>query len=346
MAIPVRAACIHADPGTEGHRYIEIDAIKAIGILGVVLIHSVPTPWPALQTPGERWLLAATRFAVPGFLMASGFLYSTRGDLPSGATTGRLRRLLLPYLVASAAAQTRRYLMGGPISLDTIAYDFFTGSSLNLYYFVFVLFWLILSAPLLARLPDRLLVLAFPLLLALQVADEMGTLHLSATWAWRNPLRWAAYFLFGWLLRLHQSEWSRWVRSSGRWLGTTLASLVVVGWIGMAMLDQRPAALAAWLHTYLMICSIVVLASRAQWRSPTLEWLSNATYPIYLYHFYFIWMATETLSVWIPAEAAPGGSGVGALLAARWAAGMAGSLGMIAVARWYQGSRSREWLGA
>ena len=65
-AMPVRGADIRADPATAGHRYREIDALKAIGILTVVLIHSVLAPWPELQSPGERWLLAATRFAVPG----------------------------------------------------------------------------------------------------------------------------------------------------------------------------------------------------------------------------------------------------------------------------------------
>jgi surface polysaccharide O-acyltransferase-like enzyme len=331
---------------TAGHRYTEIDAIKAIGILSVVLIHSVLAPLPELQTPGERWLLAATRFAVPGFLLASGFLYSTGRAIPFEVTARRLRRVLLPYLVASAIAQTRRFLVGGPISLDTIAYDLLTGSSLNIYYYVFVLFWLILSAPLLARIPGRLLLLALPLLLAFQVADELGMFHLATTWAWRNPPRWGAYFLLGWLLRLHYFEWSRWVRVSTRWHGPTLALLVAAAWIAMARLDQPLAGLAAWLHTYVILCSIVVFAGRPQWRSPILEWLSNATYPIYLYDLYFIWLATEMLSIWVPAAAHPGGGGIGAFLICRWAAGMAGSLALIAVARWCAGSRSRQWIGA
>jgi fucose 4-O-acetylase-like acetyltransferase len=337
---------ICGDPGSGGHRYTEIDAIKALGILTVVLIHSVPTPWQELQTPGERWLLAATRFAVPGFLFASGFLYATQLEVPWGVTAGRLRRVLVPYLIASAVAQIRRFLLGGPMSLDTVSYDLLTGSSLNVYYYVFVLFWLILATPVLARLPERLLLLALPVLLALQVADEMAVFHLSTTWSWRNPLRWGAYFLLGWLLRLHYSEWSRWLHISGRWLGATLACLVAAGWIAMAVLAQPVTGLVAWLCTYAMICSIVVFATKPRWRRPTLEWLSNATYPIYLYHYYFIWMAMEALPAWVPTEPLRGGGGVGVFLLSRWAAGMAGSLGLIAVARWCAQSRSRKWLGA
>lgn len=340
------ATDFHADQRTGGHRYSEIDAIKAIGILGVVLIHSVPTTWQEWQTPGERWLLAVTRFAVPSFLLASGFLYAARRKVPSDVTVRRLRRVLLPYLVASAVAQSRRFLLGGPMSLDTVAYDLLTGSSLNVYYYVFVLFWLILLVPLLARLPERLLLLALPLLMGCQVADELGTFDLSTAWAWRNPLRWAAYFLLGWLLRLHYPTWSQWVRVSGRWLGATLAALVAAAWIAMAVLDPSLAGLAAWFHTYAMIGCIVVLVSRAQGRSPTLEWLSNASYPIYLYHLYFIWMAAEILPARIPAEAFPGGGGVWALVASRWVAGIAGSLAVVAMTRWCAGSRSRKWLGA
>jgi len=342
----VRTTDVRADPGTAGGRYLEIDALKAIGILSVVLIHSVVAPLPELQTPGERWLLAATRFAVPGFLLASGFLYSSRRAIPFEVTSGRLRRVLLPYLLASAVAQARRFLLGGPISLDTIAYDFLTGSSLNIYYYVFVLFWLILSAPLLARMPGRLLLFAFPLLLGFQVADELGMFHLGTTWGWRNPLRWGAYFLLGWLLRLHHSEWSPWVRVSRRWLGPALVLLVAAAWVAMARLDQPLAGLAAWFHTYLILCSIVVLVGRQRWRLPGLEWLSNATYPIYLYHLYFIWIAAEISSVGVPTATPPGPGGIGVFLVSRWAAGMAGSLALIAAARWCAGSRSRKWIGA
>jgi len=340
------ATGVDPGPGTAGYRYAEIDALKALGILTVVLIHSVSTPWLQSQTPGERWVLAVTRFAVPGFLFASGFLYSTRNAVPRATTVGRVRRVLLPYLVASAVAQARRYLMGGHISLGTIAYDLVTGSSLNPYYYVFVLFWLILLTPALARLPERRIPLVCTVLLALQVADELGIFHFSTTWAWRNPLRWGAYFVLGWLFRLHYSPWTRWVVASRRWLGTTLASLVAAAWIAMAALDQPLATIAAWLHTYAMICAIVVLARGPRRHSATLEWLSNATYAIYLYHIYFIWMATGIVWMWVPAAARPGQGGIGAFLFSRWAAGMAGSLGMIAVARRCAGSRSRQWLGA
>ena len=72
-------------------RYPEIDAIKAAGIVTIVLIHALRSPWDAGVSELERWLGHVTRFGVPGFLFASGFLYA--GAPADSVTTGRrLRR--------------------------------------------------------------------------------------------------------------------------------------------------------------------------------------------------------------------------------------------------------------
>ena len=61
-------------------RFAEIDALKAVGIVTVVLIHSFRSPFDPTVSPGEVWLGHLTRFAVPAFLMASGFLYAGDHD--------------------------------------------------------------------------------------------------------------------------------------------------------------------------------------------------------------------------------------------------------------------------
>ena len=83
-------------------RLVPIDVLKGVGIVSVVWIHA--SSGPAIGEPGllERFLLQLTRFAVPAFLAASGYLYAARERVPGAVTRTRLRRVLLPYLLASA----------------------------------------------------------------------------------------------------------------------------------------------------------------------------------------------------------------------------------------------------
>ena len=54
-----------ASSGTE--RFAEVDWLKAVGILVVILIHTVRSPWEIGAAPVELWLGHVTRFAVPAF---------------------------------------------------------------------------------------------------------------------------------------------------------------------------------------------------------------------------------------------------------------------------------------
>ena len=86
-------------------RFSEIDHLKAIGILVVILIHSIRAPWDPRISQIEAWIGLATRFAVPGFLLCSGFLYATTARIPRTIVLRRLRRVLFPYLIVSLGAQ-------------------------------------------------------------------------------------------------------------------------------------------------------------------------------------------------------------------------------------------------
>ena len=60
---------------------------EGVGILLVVLIHSLRPNWDPGISGAELWLGSITRFAVPGFFAASGYLYAT--DQPiAGAVVG------------------------------------------------------------------------------------------------------------------------------------------------------------------------------------------------------------------------------------------------------------------
>ena len=67
---------------SETERFFEIDLIKGVGILAVVLIHCKRHSFDVNISPVEIWLGAITQFAVPGFFLASGFLYATTPPVP------------------------------------------------------------------------------------------------------------------------------------------------------------------------------------------------------------------------------------------------------------------------
>ena len=179
-------------------RYPEIDAIKAAGIVTIVLIHALRSPWDAGVSELERWLGHVTRFGVPGFLFASGFLYA--GAPADSVTTGRrLRRLLAPYLVASAVAQLWRARAGLPHEGGSLLADLLLASSLGPYYYVLVIALLVLLCPLIARLPLPVLHAATGALVASQwFVDAASVGMLPLYWHLRSPLLWWGYFALGW----------------------------------------------------------------------------------------------------------------------------------------------------
>ena len=135
-----------------GERFPGIDAIKVAGIVTIVLIHALPPPWDATATPLERWLHQLTRFGVPGFLFASGFLYAP-GPADLATTRRRLRRILVPYLIASLLAQLWHLAHGATLSEagGVLGRTCCFGSSFGPYYYVFVIAVLVALTPVRSR---------------------------------------------------------------------------------------------------------------------------------------------------------------------------------------------------
>ena len=130
-------------------RFAEVDLLKAVGALAVLLIHTVRSPFEAAASPPELWIGQLTRFAVPGFLAASGFLYATRETVTWETTRGRLVRLALPYLLFSAVAQALRHLQGTTVwgtGSGDLWIDLLFGASLGPYYYVFIAALLVATA--------------------------------------------------------------------------------------------------------------------------------------------------------------------------------------------------------
>ena len=85
----------------DGHaaraRWDSIDFIKGLACIAVVLIH-VNFPWP-LGNPVK----VCSRFAVPLFLVVSGFFFTSKGTCSLGSTARKLRHALVLAFVSTAA---------------------------------------------------------------------------------------------------------------------------------------------------------------------------------------------------------------------------------------------------
>ncbi|MEE3330170.1 MAG: acyltransferase [Myxococcota bacterium] len=323
-------------------RFAEVDWLKAVGILVVILIHTVRSPWEIGAAPVEFWLGRITRFAVPGFLMASGFLYATRESVPLATTRGRLTRILVPYLVFSIAAQIFRFARGeGPMT-GSIAGDLLLANSFGPYYYVFIAAILAATAPLLVRLSPRALALLLVPEIAVQAYFEIYA-EPDLFWHLRNPVLWLPYFQLGWMARLNYPRLRRITRSQRR---ITVGIGIVISAILFALLwssrsDTLLRALdwfAIWSVLAAMFFSMCGRNTPAPGGAVTRA-LSDVTYPVYLAHVFFLgplkaWMAPAR-GVFEPSA-----------LLVPWLGSLMLSLALVYVGRAVLGRRSRTWLGA
>ena len=323
-------------------QFAEVDWLKAVGILVVVLIHTVRSPWEFGASPTELWIGRITRFAVPGFLMASGFLYATRQSVPLAKTRGRLLRVLVPYLVFSAAAQALEYLRGPAPSAASVVSDLVFASSFGPYYYVFVATTLVAVAPLLARLAPRTLALLLVPELAVQAYLEIYG-ELSLFWQLRNPLFWLPYFQVGWMARLaHPRLENASALARNSVVAVCLAGSLIL--FALVASDRPPAVLQAldWLAIWTTLGAMFFWVCGRRGPAPggvVTRTLSDATYPMYLAHLFFLgplrsWMAPasgvfEPAAIFVP-----------------WAASLVLSLALVYLGRAVLGRYSRTWLGA
>ncbi len=326
---------------TRGRRFPEIDVLKAVGILSVVLIHALRPHFHPQIPWQEAWLLELLRFAVPGFLAVSGFLYASRDPVPFAQTIRRLRRILVPYLLASITAEIFWWALDSGPQTGSILKDLVFAAAFGPYYYVFVIAVLVLLAPGLPLLPRRALPVLCVLCFVAQglLENDIGTPP-DPLWALRNPLRWAAYFLAGWWASLHYEALAAalgrrrlpWLLGFGI-VAAGLAALLASGrWPGAA-------ETLSWLEIWAIVSLIFVwTCGRAPAPRPVRA-LSDATYAIYLFHLFFL-LPTQ---FFFPAP--PGAMALIPILWP-WLAGMLGSLAVIVLGRLLLGRRSRDWIGA
>lgn len=315
-----------------------VDILKATAIIAVVAIHAMFGP-PA-DAP-HQYLLELMRFAVPLFVAVSGWLYAEHGRVPAKRTGKRLRRVLLPYLVASVLAQLYVAWREGPRSLAHIGHDLLLASSLGPYYYVFVIVTLILLAPLIAKIPPRGVLATWATLLVLRgIGLAVVTMHEHLQggdlfWAVRDPFYWGVYFLSGWLCALYRDQVAA-VCTRHRRLLIVLGIGVAGALLAATMSSEAPLAssLASWVNTF-VVSAVLVLVATAIGKAPAaVRFLSEVSYAIYLYHLFFVLEVKHAL--------------VQSYLSklAAFSAGVAGACLVAIVSRRLLGTRARTWVGA
>lgn len=324
-------------------RYPEIDAIKVAGIVTIVLIHSLRPPWHPGISELERWLGHLTRFGVPGFLFASGFLYAAAP--PDFVTTRRrLLRILVPYLIASGLAQLWRLHTGAPSEAGGVLLDLLLGASVGPYYYVFVIAILVALCPWIARMPLPLLYAATGALVASQWFVDAGSMggFMPLFWHLRSPLLWWSYFALGWVARLHEPQLRSWLAPRRRLLLVVIGvGVIALSWLG-SLADVLPRMLlrsAVWLDVYAIVAFIALAANGVRALPRPLRALSDATYTIYLYHMFFVTAVQQRV-------VAPPGVASATAIGLPWLAGLAGGLAVVWLGQRLLGARSREWVGA
>jgi surface polysaccharide O-acyltransferase-like enzyme len=322
-------------------RFAEIDALKSIGIVTVVFIHCIRAPFDPTIPALEIWLGHLTRFGVPAFLAASGFLYAAGTVDLKRATLRRLRRIGVPYLIASAVAQLWWAVQGVPTETGSWVADLFLGGSMGPYYYVFIIAGLVLVTPLFVRLPpSAMAAITFVLVAAQWYVDAASGMLLPFFWHLRNPLLWWGYFALGWMVRLHYDAILAWIEPRRRGLSLALGAGVVIlsgasGLEGPRLIVRT----AAWLDVY-AICGLIFAATCGRDRVPAaMRSLSDMTYPIYLLHMFFVLVASDLFpprprhATLLP-------------IVVPWAAGVLGSVSLIAALQAVLGKRSKDWIGA
>jgi surface polysaccharide O-acyltransferase-like enzyme len=319
-------------------RLPEADVIKAAGIVVIPLIHSLRPLWDASVSGAERWILFATRFAVPGFLFVSGYLGARDSATPS-KVGARLRRLLLPYAVATIAAECFFLAHGRPVTAPSVALDLISGSALGPYYYVFVAVLLTLAWPLFSLARRGLLGLLAILSVASQLAVELGLVRLPISWVIRNPFLWCAYYLFGWAVRERRERLLEWLapRRVHVEVCLSIACATALGAVAFAR-PGPPIYVVAWIDVYVVILLLFVAATRLRDTPEVVRKLSDASYAVYLYHLLVIY------AVWNPDRGAPAAFGAAAAVAS-WALGIGVPMAGAMVLRRVLGERARVWFG-
>ena len=304
--------CRYAASVASRERLSEIDFIKAAAIVAVVFTHAGPAPWQPTYAPLDLALRYSwTSFQVPAFLLVAGFLYQRPGALPWREAVQRLRRILIPYAIASCVA----YWMGfwNPASLREALHQLVTVQTLGIYYFIRMLALCVAASWPLSRLAPgalarTLAVIAFAVAasgiygkimwLGYVVPPYTGISVLEITDFVLYPL---TYFLIGWVAASFRARLSA---QSERFEAYLLAAGLtgIVCWIAAAPTYETLIPFVGVARALYSLAVVGVLAiTTRRWRVPAvILFLSEASLGIYLYHVLFEASLAPRVAAWSP----------------------------------------------
>jgi len=269
-------------------RYAAIDHLKALAIVAVCVTHALPNVLVASTTPAERIATAMASFHVPAFLFAAGFLATRRGRVDTRSVGAQLKRVLVPYLLASLVAIV--LLRWQVVTLRHVCFWLATGSTIGIYYFVPVLACCLVTLPVASRLgivPLAGVITALAAYAWLAWQDPAWRLVHGFFWSIRDVLTqfYFGHFLLGVLgARLLPQVRRLHARAAPLCLVAALLAITGFAWLaaGQALAMWAPLARAGYLLG--VIALIAVIVPRGVAPGPV-RVLSEATLTIYLYHY-------------------------------------------------------------
>ncbi len=336
------------EPGvrTGSERLLAIDYVKALAIVAVAFTHAGLPPWDPNITSYDRGLSGFwVQFHVPAFLLLSGFLYYRSTEIGFQAIQVRLARVLIPYLIASSIVQ----LAGFSDARDVrdLLFQIATGSSLGIYYYIFLLVTFIPTLWLLSRMSRRATSIALACVLAATLCYEIYIQLLvrgadlpqagGLFWLVRNPLNYSyTMFIGGWVAAAHLPQLQRAIEGHRRLLGV-LCLIGIAIWTASHVWTELliSGGILRFMYTLSVVLGLILLTRNAR----ELRWirfLSDSTLGLYLYHHLFQILAAPYVTTWHP-------------LARIFTLVLIGLLGASAVCllgRRLLGSRARTLLGA
>jgi peptidoglycan/LPS O-acetylase OafA/YrhL len=326
------------DRGRTHERVAAIDWLKFASIVAVIVTHAGAAPFPGSfgYTAWDTVLrLLLPSFHVPCLLMISGFLYYRPHPIGFIEVATRLRRILVPYILASLIVFALR-----PAEYPTLGSKLealVTADALSIYYYVFLLSLFVVLLPVWSRMTVPMIrgvVAASFVVLAVQSAISWRWSY-DFRWAMRNPIEMftLGYFLIGWLAAASSRQGRVTVQPR-----QYAAMLVLAGlWpVCIAAGSPYPAINLPKIFYSVAIWQTAWRYVRANPAPRIVREISDATYGIYLYHFLFMAPLYGWTGSWSPP--------LRILLLTT--VGLAGGLALRTVTRSLAGpQRSRDWFG-
>ncbi len=299
------------------NRWFEIDLVKAASILGVIYIHAISRRMGVTDPLGiffGDW----TRFAVPGFVFAAGFLFK-KGPVDNLRLAWRLFIRIIPaYLVCSliilSLGVAERGVGGGNPSGARIATDLLFGNTIGIYYFVFVIVYLYAFSFVLRLFSPGMILSIWvltigvtvwfylepfrfmPLFLKQVLPREYYELYFILL---RHPCVHLLFYLTGWVVSLFY-DYVRYALSRGFApilviaCSADIAALVI---IHGAHDDFSRKQLTIQVHIVLTLLCILVIGVKKRFWVTAVDYLSRNSYAIFLIHLPFV----RLVQGWFPA---------------------------------------------